>query len=583
MRRYLWLLLCGLFLAPPGLAAKPAERPGEPDARQQVLSGELNQFVREAINEGLLDAAGSGAAAREAVSEEVIGPGSEGIASVPPETEAALTFDCSQPYPLDFSEFTSVSTYSDILNYRTQVLQAGVGANDASRLARAYVALDLGSEAVMNLRTPDSSGDQILRRVALLLDGRMRTNVADFQALAGCYDRGAFWLGVALLADGRGEGAAHIENTFGEFRHLPLQLRTSVTAITVPALDATGGRFLAQKMLTSFSAAEIQDSAQLQFSKAIYDLGQGSPEAEKLIRTYLLQGRFQEEALFALIRHNRTIDADVRSILLDGMLVKIEQSQRDEDIRAGLKFVLDELSAESRYTTMLEMAGRANMQTETAQAEIRSRFVESLQRDLASDDPLHNLAAIEALSAETGLLDHHANRTALYEAATLKAVRLGFASLAEELSRKAQPGDTVAEKRAMLAYRMKDYPAVFQFALDNPSNQQIGLVAALSAIESNDAVRLQAQISGLKLDDKVILALIEHDAVEGRWIVPDGVYQTAAGFVDETSKARAGRVLTLRAAARTPPGEPVPARISAVPERLMSTRMALETFEGEGD
>lgn len=106
--------------------------------------------------------------------------------------------------------------------------------------------------------------------------------------------------------------------------------------------------------------------------------------------------------MFALIRHHRVIDAPLKALLLDGMLVRLEQSQRDEDIRASMKFVLEELSAESRYVTMLDMAGRENMQSETVQDEIRAHFVSGLQRDLASTDPLANLAAIEALSVELG-------------------------------------------------------------------------------------------------------------------------------------------------------------------------------------
>ncbi|MFN3609819.1 MAG: hypothetical protein ACK4Y9_12205 [Hyphomonas sp.] len=438
----------------------------------------------------------------------------------------------------------------------------------------------MAAEALMNLNNPDNPAEQALRHIALLLDGRVRPDVAYFQELSRCHERAGFWLGIALLADGQSAGAAHVDKNFNEFRQLPLQLRTGVTAIAVPALDRTDGRFLSQKMLASFASGQLRDSAQLQFSNAILEMGQGSVEAEVLIRTFLLQGRFQEEALFALMRHKRVIDAPVRSLLLDGMLLKLEQSQHDEDIRASMKFVLDELSAESRYLTMMDMAARENMQSETVQSEIRSYFFKGVQRDLASDDPLHNLAAIEALSIESGLLDHHEQRTALYEAATLKAVRLGFASLADDLSRKTQPGETVAEKRATLAYRLKDYPSVFQLAEKNPSNAQIGLIAALSAIEANDPAQVQLFTSRLKLDDATVLALIEQDAVSQRWIVPAQVYQAAAAISDDTDKARAGRVLGLKQAATGGIAQPSPASVAGIPERLMSTRRAIESLEG---
>lgn len=583
MRRYLWLLLCGALLAPPVLAAKPAETAGEPDARKEKLSTELNQFVRDAIDEGLLAPSGTSGAAPVAAQ-----PAGETPVPRPPASPSdrwALTgpMDCAAPYPLDFTEFEKLASYSDILNYRSEIQANGASGKDDPRLAKAHIALDLGSEAVMSLTDPGNPEQMALHKVAMLLDSRVRPDVAYFQELARCHERGAFWLGVALLADGQGAGAGHVDKGFNEFRHLPLQLRTTVTVIAVPALDRTDGRFLSQKMLASFAASELQDSAQLQFSNAILEMGQGSTEAEVRIRTFLLHGRFQEEALFALIRHHRVIDAPLKALLLDGMLVRLEQSQRDEDIRASMKFVLEELSAESRYVTMLDMAGRENMQSETVQDEIRSHFVSGLQRDLASTDPLANLAAIEALSVETGILDHHEQRIALYEEATLKAVRLGFASLADELSQKAQPGETVAEQRATLAYRMKDYSAVFRLADANPANPQIGLVAALSAIAANDTAEVQKFTSRLTLDDETILTLIEQDAASNRWIVPGNVYQAASAIDDADKKTRVARILSLKQAASGDVAAPAPASMAGIPDRLMSARTALESLEGEAN
>ncbi|OYW89418.1 MAG: hypothetical protein B7Z22_00280, partial [Hyphomonas sp. 32-62-5] len=333
MRRYVWLLLCGALLAPPVLAAKPVEKTAEPDARQQELSTELNQFVRDAIDEGLLAPAGSGAA-RDMEAAEIPAAG-----ELPSGT--AATIACGETYPLDFTEFEAIASYADILNYRSQIQASSAATAADPRLSRAYIALDMGSEAVMNLRNPDSPDEVALREVALLLDGRTRANVSYFQGLARCHERGQFWLGVALLVDGQSAGTAYVDKWFSEYRHLPLQLRTSVTALAVPALDRTDGRFLSQKMLASFSSDDLRDSTQLQFANAILALGQGSSEAEVLIRTFLLQGRFQEEALLALIRHKRVIDAPLKTLLLDSMLQKIEQSRHEEDIRASMQFVLE--------------------------------------------------------------------------------------------------------------------------------------------------------------------------------------------------------------------------------------------------
>ena len=578
MRRYVWLLLCGALLAPPVLAAKPAEKTAEPDARKQELSIELNEFVRDAIDQGLLAPSGSGTTGTAGAPLPNANGKEASAAARPPEGVV-----CSETYPLDFSEFEAVGSYADILNYRSQLEVSGSAGAEYLPLAKAYIALDMGSEAKMNLRNPESPAERALREVAEILDGRGHANISYFQGLARCHERAEFWLGVALLADGRASGTAYVDQWFNEYRHLPLQLRTSVTALLVPALDRTDGRFLSQKMLASFSSDELRDSTQLQFANAIFGLAQGGSEAELVIRTFLVQGRFQEEALLALLRHKRVIDAPLKALLLDSMLQKIERSKHEEDIRASMQFVLEELSAESRYMTMLEMAGRENMQSEVAQSEIRNHFIAGLQRDLASEDPLQNLAAIEALSVETGLLDEHDQRTTLYEDATLKAVRLGFASLADELSRKTQPGETVAEQRATLAYRLKDYPAVFELAKANPSNPQIGLVAALSAIDANDSAQVRQFTGGLTLDAETILALIEQDAASGRWIVPENVYQAASELTDEAQKSRVKRVLDIKSAASGEVIAPSQPAMAGIPDRLMSTRMALESLEGEGN
>ena len=89
--------------------------------------------------------------------------------------------------------------------------------------------------------------------------------------------------------------------------------------------------------------------------------------------------------------------------------------------------------------------------------------------------------------------------------------------------------------------------------------------------------------SRLKLDDTTVLTLIEQDAAARRWIVPARVYQAAETISDPALKARVDRVLSLRQAATSGPAQPAPASIAVIPDRLMSTRVALETLEGGGN
>ncbi|MFN3401984.1 MAG: hypothetical protein ACK4Z4_16715, partial [Ferrovibrio sp.] len=260
-------------------------------------------------------------------------------------------------------------------------------------------------------------------------------NTDYFRQLAACHDDAGLWLALAQLAAGQGEGAGLLDKHVQNFRQLPTQLRDRYAMLAIPALDAMGERVLAQKLFSGFSRAEIQNSSQLQLTQAVLELGIGSPDAETALRNYLMQARYQEIALFTLLRHGRTITELERNVLVSGLLTKLEQSHQDADIRSSLQFVLEELSTGSRHQTILDMAARANLQSVAAQDEIRRHFVAGLERDLAGTDPLRNLAAIEALVREDGLLDGAEARGDLYEAAVLKSVRLGFGALADTLAR----------------------------------------------------------------------------------------------------------------------------------------------------
>lgn len=577
MRRYGWLLLCGALLAPPVLAANPAGRAAEPDPRAQELSSELNQFVEDAIRGGLLAPAGSGV---RRVEEPASQP--EPLSAPADISASPAGFVCGPIYVLDFSDFRDLSQYQDIISYRQAApVRENGGMPDDPVLAKAYIALDLSSEAVMSLGRPDEAGEVSLHRLATMLEGRARPDVDYFRALTDCHPQAEFWLAVAELVAGEASGAARLDNHLNDFRRLPLQLRARVAALTIPALDKRGEALIAHKMVAGFSPEEIANSSQLRFAQAMIDLTNGNAAAEATIRTFLLQSRFQEEALGSLVRNGRPIDAPMRAMLLDGMLLKLEQVERDDDVRASLRFVLDELAGQSRYVTMLEMAGRENMQSTAAQDEIRRHFVAAMERDLTGADPLRQLAALEALAVETGLLDTHPGRSALYEAATLQAVKLGFSSLATGLSAKSGAPVMLDEGRARRAWLTKDYAAVYTVADANPQSTRISLIAALSALEAKDTAQLRRFETRLKQDAEAVLALIEQDAASRSWMVSSEIYDAAGLATDEALKARARRVLALRRASGEAPVAAAPLSMAGVPDRLSQTRARLNILEGE--
>lgn len=580
MRRFVWILVGSLLLAPPGLALKP--NPDEPaaDSRRSELSDELGAFVRQAVNEGLLDPVGTKAAEDRKAAQELPLPAEPAIAQEAPPPEAG-PIDCSKPYPLDFGEFGALATYKDIYAYREDSPVAGEtsdGSNPGLTLARAYLSLDLASEAAMTVKSGRDQEAVALRHLANLLDGRNAASVEYFTELTGCYPEAGLWLGLAQISRHDGAGAQLIEANLTGFRKLPLQLRDRAAMIAIPALDGFGQRTLAQLLFAGFSEEEVANSTQLRFSKAILGLPTGDPEAEQLIGQFLIQARFQEAALSALVRYKRPVNSAVREILVDDMVNRIELAQQNSDVRDDLRFVLVEMGSASMYLPMIKLAELPSMQSPEARAELTDHLAASLKRDLASDESLRNLAAIEALIKDPGLLDNAPNKSELYETATVVAVRLGFGSLADTLASKAEGGEGVAEQRAILAYRQKHIDEVFILAARYPANQKISLIAARAAIDAQDKAKLTVYESRLTLVPETVLALIEQDAAAAHWIVSEKVFQSAAQLTDEDQKRRVERVLRLKEA--KPPVAAGRVNMSSIPVKLDRTRQSLEQMTG---
>lgn len=581
MRRFVWILLASLLLAPPGLAFKP--NPDEPGAtaRRSELSDELGAFVRQAVNEGLLDPVGT-----QAAEENKAGQGHPDVAepasAQPQPAPQAGPIDCTKPYPLDFRDFDALSNYSDIYAYREDspvAGEAGNGSNPGLTLARAYLSLDLASEAAMTVKTGRDQDAIALQQLAGLLDGRSAYSADYFAELTDCYPQAGLWLGLALVARHKDAGARLLEANLTGFRQLPLHLRDRAALIAIPALDDLGQRALAQLLFASFSEEEVTNSTQLRFAKAVLGLASGDPEAEQLIGQFLIQARFQEAALSALVRYKRPLNASVRDILFDDMVTRIEMAQQDTDVRNDLRFVLDEMSNSSMYLPMMKLADLPSLQSPEARSELTRHFAASLKRDLASEESLRNLAAIEALIKDPGLLDDAPERAGLYETATTVAVRLGFGSLGDALASKSEGGEGVAEQRAVLAYRQKHLDEVFTLAARYPANQKITLIAARAAIDGRDKVKLSVYESRLSLVPETVLALIEQDAAASHWIVSDKVFDAASQLTDEEHKRRVARVLRLKQAG---PATVASGRVnmSSIPGKLDRSRQSLEQMSG---
>lgn len=582
MRQIVWILAGALALAPPGLALKDPPPAPPADSRSQDLSNEFDAFVQQALKEGLLSPV-TPRETKKPVPAADARPADLRPAPVADLLPEASPVDCSAPYPLDFTSYAALERYTDLYEVANAIPD---GARDqfSPELTRALLALDLAPEAASSAGRSAAADGVALRHLARLIEQRGAPATAYFAELSKCHADAGFWHGLSLLEEGDADGARLINDHLFVFRRLPLQLRDRVAFLVVPSLDAIGDRTLAQKMLTTFSEAQVSNSAQLTFAFAILGLGAGDKASEKVVENFLLQSRFEREALSALVRHKRPVRQIVRSILLEEMVTQIEFAQKDADVRGDLRFVLDELSRDSLYAPMMKLAELPSMKNETAHDELVRALVSTLERDLAGEDRLRNLAAIQALLNEPGLLDGAPQRKDLLESATNVAVRLGFGTLGEALAAKSQGAAGLADQRALLAYRQKDYATVYQLAERFPQDQGVQRIAVKAAIDRADAARLGTFERRLQLDPDTLLTLIEHDAAGGRWMLSDGTYRAARALTGEAQRVRVARVMRLKPSVWPEySGDQDSSRlpVASIPGKLSQSRQAIEQMKAE--
>ena len=154
MTRFGLLLLLGCVLVPASLAQEGAiAEPGAEQGQPVQLANELDQFVRDAIDEGLLTPVGEADAEPEEQADDrpSLPAGVRPRQAAPFEVEV----DCNGPNPLDFGEFEAFDRYQQIYTFQEKASQQpGQGEELAGvELAKAYLALGLYSEAGMVLKS----------------------------------------------------------------------------------------------------------------------------------------------------------------------------------------------------------------------------------------------------------------------------------------------------------------------------------------------------------------------------------------------------------------------------------------------
>lgn len=498
-------------------------------------------------------------------------------ADEPVHTVRSVSFQCSDYNPLDFSDYEDMATYADITPYIQGVADVGVkrAKRESLLIAKAYLSLGMGAEARYYLRNVDADDSQALRSLANLIDGEGHQSTGLFLELANCHETNGIWLATAMLAAERPEGASLLGGYFADFRKLPFQLRATVASIAVPTLDRMNQRVLAQRVLADFTEEEISKASRLEFAQALLEMGHGSSSSNKKVQAFLNDPTYQADALSGLVRNGATLMPAQKDVLLDEMVKIFGKSGDDADVAIRLRFTLQELGRDSNYPLILELAALPALQQPSAQQEIRSQLANVIEHDLDSGDPLRAFSAIDVLLNEHGILDNLDRRSGLFEKAKEYADRAGYAELSSRLSQHAGQGASLAEQRAQIAFRRKDFDTVYGLATEYPASSKLAKLASLSAIQQADAKMLA------KFEDSVgktaadIIPLIEQDAIEGHWMVSPSIYDEAKRFSDPDAVRRVERVLALKTAWLSSVDAGNTSSIQSMPETLSRSSEAI--------
>lgn len=541
-------------------------------AGRAVLSEQLDQFVSRAIDARLL---------RSASNADV--PAQPLLGTNAPATATIYNQACGREDPFDFSAVETVVSYADLARFESEPSQGQPIEGRPTRKDRvkALISLGLNSEALVALRDLPAQEAEPLIQLARLMDRRHFVDGAYFANLAKCHESAGLWLAAALLADGQKGGASLLSDQMSRFRKLPLRLRADVALISIPALAEFGERDLMSRVLAAFPEHDVQTMSRLRFCKALVDLSEGKPGAAMAVRGFLMKPEFEVDALSALRRQNEPLSPAQRAILTEDVTRIVAQQTNMRQIAFATNFAMDEMDSTANYDMVIRLGSLPALQLPAAREEIQRRVATALRRDLEGEDALRKLIAIDVLITREDLLTGYPQIDELYDLAWQQANGIGRKSLSIPLAEKSGRPSRLAEEQAAAAFLGQDDEALLSISNRETANQQVLFYAAMRAVQSGDAARLNALEPSLQLNPQTLVTLIEEDAITQKWVVPDRFYDAARQLTDPDDLKKVNRVLAIRAAAKAPAGGATGRSVADVPEALDRSRRALAALNAE--
>jgi hypothetical protein len=584
------LLVCG------GFAVADTQNTELPESElQKELGTKLDQFVSDAIEGGLLEPSlnvpDPEPAPRRApkqithkpIKTEPIAapidiPESVPVEAIVVETPPAQKIappKCDEIYALDFSKYESLRRYADLDAYKS-FEEDDVAARN--KLIKAMISLGLYREARVKSKELDNPASQSLHQLAILFENNGVYEGDYFSRLAGCYRGAKLWDAIRSVADGRPGSANALSRHLTEYRYLPYHLKIDVAAMVIPALVDQEQHMLAEKLMASFSAEEIQQSPRLEFVEAIIDMEAGKA-AQPAVEKYLLHSDFQLAAMSTLLKQGEITSPAQREMIHGQIVQSLRNAKTDREVAVRLRFALTELGTASNYPVMMQIAELPRFQQPHIQEEILRHLSQSAKRDMQGSDDLRKMATIDLLIDGPSTLIDTRGGDALYEDAATYAESIGRMKIAAFLRGRTQGAShDVAKPKTILS---ADHEQTTVVPNVRHADGLSILEEAMAALNDNDIARYRELEPRLPTDADTLTQLLEAEARSGNWLVTPRTYRLADAVTEASYAKRIARAQRIKAITQRAERANTAFSITEVDAVLSHSKDAMGTLESK--
>lgn len=514
-----------------GAFAETEPKPERPD--QESAPGEtaadLDAFVETAIRGGLLVRNGDG---------------SEDASSAAP---SELFFNCTEPYPLDFSVVQTLRRLTELPGPPGDLSETDAKAALLKDL-KSKLALGLYSEAkAMIAYVPDRDW-QAYSKFIELMTARGEVDMAFFRELAACHPEANLWLAVAELHAHEPDGVQRIDGQIGAIRALPHNLRQDVSALSIPTLILQRRQDIAQQILATFTVEEIENSTQLTALKtAIIDMPDGSESDDRLVML-MSRPKLKLAALLILIERGDTLRPTIREFVLEEAWRVLEQNDTTHGFDRILAFVIQNLESDNLYSGLQRVQTLPIAQTDRVRASVDRNIIESLNSYLKDDKPAAAMKGLKTLSQFHVSLPYTEEANAVRLRGAELALELGLLSMVEVLLENVDQDATVAGLLAEAAFWAGANEDLFKLRATFPGLTEINRLAGIRAIQAGKGEIAASAYSKLNGTPGAQLDLIEQGALVENWALYDAHMAALSEELNLDEGLRLERVRRVRVA-----------------------------------